>query len=1051
MSVSVTKPLAPSTTPPSLISETAGDPNDPRDINILRTRGAVTNSPFKSLMRTRRDKPSPTSDNTTAEKSIANNSTVPLSGESKRAALAPAALSAAQEQQQRWKAKAATLHATSASTTRPNVIRKNVFVLADRGANAAAAADGSSDDDAPTVAPDARACQSQNQHKHSPKRQLADSISVAKHGAHWRAKRAIPSLEMWERAGMPSDATKAAKAPAPPPDSPTTQPSPATPATVDAGQIRVTGDGKISNVVESFWPTLKDGSPKLSPLSGLSNIPPASLSLPPPRDTLRMPAAAEGDFGTRRASSSGSIEDAAKPPSEPAGTAAVQPGDNITASPISQTLEPSDSESPHPAITENMPPCTVPENAFLHGDEAPDVASRVPHSVKIAMRRVWSPSRLQVPSFSAGSIFDDPDWMQAFMPAAPLPMPASQSDVSLNDSRKPVAASSPCAPPRISPPPEETPVEKLSAAHGPPGGAPRRRDSLGHAFEPELASLADSLDEGFEDDPNYHFHSLTRPESLGSLVDDIMGRPPRRSSGKTVRFGRAWNGELESRRLLFASPEPDAATHEGRIGLLYLQMNRLCMQHAQPNAFTEVTINIRQHKAERLYEWEITRLLPPGVRTLELDFDCEIPLLPTHPLSLVFYVKTLSEDRSSPSPPSSCSLPNGATPMQPGSGCAPAGTRPAHGRKNSLISFFRSKRPEDGSLTPPPPRPPQKRSSYAAVDIPGANGAKDAPPQLIVAESDPITPEQWTALLDAASGNLVDYVFTARLLEWKNALVHGAAVGSAVCRVGFLPFLDSRMHRALWPRRVQDYAMGVRVAEWNEALSMEGYLWQLGGDVRTMFQRRYYKLHGPLLSVYDACSNPRVTDVPWEEYDFDPDTQLPLPLEQSHGENRIATIELANLESWCSYEKPRARQGSVTVPNPDAPKEAADGAASLREHERTTLPTPSAAVVLLFKDGREIILGVDPDEVGRYQRESDRFATTSSSDSSAQSLLEVKRSSASQLTHMQWRPLDIADMWKQAFNEVLNGVKYDIPVWVQPLKEWRANGGTMVDGQPSGG
>ncbi|KAJ3176217.1 hypothetical protein HDU87_005432 [Geranomyces variabilis] len=1030
MTASVTAPLAPSTTPPSLVSETAGDRNDPGDINVLRTRRAVTNSPFQSLMRTRQDKPPATADHTTGEKGIANNSNSP---------------SAAQEEQQRWKAKTAT----SASATRPNAIRKNLFVLADRGANAAAAADGSSDDDSSAVAPHARA--SQNQHKHSPKRQLADSISVAKHGTHWRAKQALPSVEMWERAGV----TKVAKVPTPPPDAPSAQAlSSDPPATANAEKNkRAVSESKAGDVVEDFWPILKDGSPKTSSPSKLSKITPASLSLPP-RDTVKMPAAAEGDFGARRGSSSASIEDAIKLPSEPVEYAAVESGELVTGLPMSRIFEPSDSEKQHPAITENVPPCVAPESALLHGDGAPEATSRVPHFEKIAMRRVWSPSRLQVPSFSAGSIFDDPDWMQAFMPPVPTPTPPVQPDVLLNDSRKPVAAKSPCVPPRPSLPPEEAPAEKHFVAHGPPGGAPRRRDSLGHDFEPELASLANSLDEGFEDDPKYHFHTLTRPESLGSLVDDIMGRPPRQRSGKTVRFGRAWNGELESRRLLFASPEPDAMTYEGRIGVLYLQMNRLCMQHVQPTAFTEVTINIRQHKAERLYEREITRLLPPGVTTLELDFDCEIPLLPTHPVSLVFYVKTLSEDRSSPSPPSPCSLPNGATPVQPGSGCAPAGTRPAHGRKNSLISFFRSKRPEDGSLTPPPPRPPPKRSGYG-------NGAKDAPPQLTVAESDPFRLEQWTALLDAASGNLVDYVFTARLLEWKNALVHGAAIGSAVCRMGFLPFLDSRMHRALWPKRVQDYAMGVRVAEWNEALSMEGYLWQLGGDVRTsgeltychlkMFQRRYYKLHGPLLSVYAACSNPRVTDVPWEEYDFDPDTQLPLPLEQSHGANRIATIELANLESWCSYEKPRARQGSVTVPDPDASNDAADGAPSLGEHERTMLPTPSAAVVLLFKDGREIILGVDPDEVGRYQRESDRFATTSSSDSSGQSLRQVKQSSASQLTHMQWRPLDIADMWKQAFNEVLNGVKYDIPVWVQPLKDWRANGGTIVDGQPAEG
>ncbi|KAJ3159430.1 hypothetical protein HDU86_001748 [Geranomyces michiganensis] len=1040
-----TQPLAPIVTPQSLTSPTLMDRNDPRDINILRTYGAVTNSPFKNLMRTRRDKQSPPSDTTTGEDGTSGNNSSVLHSEGTKKGFSPAGLSAGQDHQQHQQRQPWKTKTTSASTTRPNVIRKNVFVLADRGANAAAAADGSSDEaeDDLTVNPETVQAIA-NQLKHSPKRQLADSISVAKHGAHWRTKRAIPSVEMWERGVAPCDALKVAKLPASP-DTPPAKPSVPhqQPATPDPRQYQKTSDSINSPSVEGFWPILKAASPKPSPPSGLSNIAPAPLSLPS-RDTVKMPAAAEGDFGAGRASSSASIDDGIQPSKEIAAIADEKPGDVDGKMPESATIELGETQEKDPTATEDEPMGAVPEVVSLLGDEAPDVASRVPHSVKIAMRRVWSPSRLQVPSLSAGSIFDDPDWMQAFMPGAQS-VPSLPSEIPVKETHKPVIPPSPCTPgpaPAPTRAPDESFTEKHAVTHGPPGGAPRRRDSLGHAFEPELASLADSLDEGFEDDPSYHFQTLTRHESLGSLVDDIMGRPQRRSAGKSVRFGCAWNGELESRRLIFASPEPGAETYEGRIGVLYLQINTLQMQSLQPNACTEVTINIRQNKAERLYEWELTRILPPGVTTLNLDFDCEIPLLPSHPVSLVFYVKTLSDGRSSPSQPSSYS---GTSPVQSGNGCAPSSLRPTHGRKNSLISFFRSKRPEDGSLTPPsPPRLTSKRNSYAVVDIPNANGAKDAPPQLIVAESDPFTPEQWTSLLHAASGNLVDYVFTARLLEWKSALVHGAAVGSVACRVGFLPFLDSRMHRSLWPKRVHDYAMGVRVAEWNEALSMEGYLWQLGGDVRTVFQRRYYKLHGPLLSVYDACSNPRVTDVPWEEYDFDPDTQLPLPLEQSHGLTKIASIELANLESWCSYEKPRTRHGSVSVPFCELPKDA-EVKPLLHEHERTTLPTPSAAIVLLFKDGREIILGVDPDEVGRYQLESDRFAKKSlSSDSSAHSLLQVQRSSASQLTLMQWRPLDIADMWKQAFNEVLNGVKYDIPVWVQPLKEWKAEGGTLI-------
>ncbi|KAI8915324.1 hypothetical protein DFJ77DRAFT_462194 [Powellomyces hirtus] len=917
----------------------------------------------------------------------------------------------------------------------------------------------------------------------------------------------------------------------------------------DAGKLHAhnssSSTGRVA--VDGFWPIRKPGAGAAAAAALVADLPPVPISPPrqdttEPLETPETPAAAEGDFNSASCKRSVRSQEADAETVNARNDGTTEDADDVNGTATTSSASLSDAPQPvtiidsppgdpmcAPAPPDTLSETTNEPNQMDEGlsddtlgedDDGDDgdtpLTSRVPNSTKIAMRRVWSPSRLQVPQFSAGSIFDDPDWMQAFMPtqlSSPPPAPSTDPTDSLRRLAPMPSAPPPQPPPQPQPQPQAQPQPQPQApsksqpqprSHpslpaqpdrpprggdtrqaGPAHATPRRRDSLGQTFESDtasLVSLADSLDEGFADDPAYYVQPsahtattttthLAREASLGSLVDDIMGRGSerrRKCAGKNVRFGRAWNGELESRKLLFTVPEGCKTDHEGRIGVLYLQLNSLENVQLQRTRATEVTINIRQQKAERMYEWEVTRVLPVGKTQIDLDFDCEIPLLPTHPISLVFYFKSVGEDRA-PSPPYVFPLPSPTTtttPSGPPGGAAQAShpLRPAHQRKNSLISFFRSKKSDENnssssSSSVSASLPGSKRNSFAATGEAGLAAAAAVCPRLVVAESDPHTPESWAQLLCDATGKLADHVFVARLLEWKNALVHGAAVASVACRIGFLPFMDDRIHRTFWPKRVQDYAMGVRVAEWNEALSMEGYLWQLGGDVRTTFQRRYYKLHGSSLSVYGASPDPRVTDVPWEEYDFDPDTQLPLPLEQSHDAHKIVTIELAHLESWCSYEKPRVRSGSVVIPGSTTTTTTSDSDASAASssssslasssssscNERTTLPTPSAAFVLLFKDGREIILGVDPAEVVRYQVESDRFSAAGETSESTSSL--GTHASKLQLTLMQWRPLDIADMWKQAFNEVLNGVKYDVPVWAEPLREWRAAGGQVDEGR----
>ncbi|KAI8824136.1 uncharacterized protein EV422DRAFT_519015 [Fimicolochytrium jonesii] len=404
-----------------------------------------------------------------------------------------------------------------------------------------------------------------------------------------------------------------------------------------------------------------------------------------------------------------------------------------------------------------------------------------------------------------------------------------------------------------------------------------------------------------------------------------------------------------------------------------------------------------------------------------------MPLLPTHPVSLVFYFKALSNPLSQGSayttstPSASASATNLLAPI------AKFATAP---RRNSLMSFFRGGRSSsdetvvdsnNSSFSKPLPALPSgsPRRSTSGPDFMTSN--------LLVAEAEP-TQSEWAEILQSATGTLIAPELELRTLEWKGGMVHGECVGKISCLIGFLPFMEEKVPRSFFPTTYAEYQMAVRITDWNQALSMEGHLWQLGGDVRKHYRRRYYRLTGAELHVYEAAPLPFVTGISWDESDFDPKTELPAPLEQSHGKH-LLTIELAHCENWYAFspigQRYRTSSGGPTNASDDGSEPSQSDAAF---NERDKLPDQRAAFVLLFKDGREIIFGIDPDEVERYQQESNKMLRSS------ETIRRECDGDGTQPALVEWQSSDIADMWKQALNEVLNGVKYETPLWWDALR-----------------
>ncbi|TPX71127.1 hypothetical protein SpCBS45565_g01243 [Spizellomyces sp. 'palustris'] len=726
----------------------------------------------------------------------------------------------------------------------------------------------------------------------------------------------------------------------------------------------------------------------------------------------------------------------------------VSEPDNPNTEHVSTQVE--DKEEPRISLRSKLPTTTE--------EEEPRTPSSA-NNIKNRIKRIWSPTKLQIPSMSLGSLFEDSDWLSSFMGSHSKSSKTStgeesaqaQSTASLEFVAVDVATAA------------EVETHEIGAQVKAKGSSrtfspPCRRDSLGQltvfthrGSEDSTLSLVDSIDEGFEEDIEYATLAppakLPREDSLASIVDDIIGSKMKtvkkhNRKRKTVRFGRAWKGELETKRIVYGTSEmpiPASEWPKGRTGILYLKIHRMQDMVFNTDHDIDVTINIRQQKAEREYELETDAMLRSGENHVNLEFECEIPLLPKHSLSFVFYFKSrLNADDFSVTAPST-SRHHPRLDLQP------------QRKSKRLSNLFRGRK--QGDMTLPKTRPPisthhstsevldtnssrnlpvstSRSSSLSSfthqfsADAVAPHKAGDAwdflPGSLLVAETE-LSESEWGNLLEEATGRITERVFDAHVLQWRGALVHGDLVGKIACRMGYLPFMND-VELSLLPQTWDEYDLSVRVQEWNDALSMEGHLWQLGGDVQKKYRRRYYRLIGAKLYVYQPAASPTIVHTSWDTHDLHHETHLPPPLTQTH-EAHLFTIELKNIETWHSYTRnAHCRTASTTSSWSVSMAERQDNEG---ENDLEDLPDPSAAFILSFKDGREMVFGVGPEEVNVYQKEADRLAKLTGTDPRETGLMG------------EWRTMDLTDMWKQALNEVLNGVKYEIPVWTDPLRRWR--------------
>ncbi|KAI9096939.1 hypothetical protein DFS34DRAFT_594150 [Phlyctochytrium arcticum] len=753
-------------------------------------------------------------------------------------------------------------------------------------------------------------------------------------------------------------------------------------------------------------------------------------------------------------------------------------------------------------------------------EQCPNGSASIPSTLKTKLKRIWSPSRLQVPSLAIGSLFEDSDWVGAFMGSGLGHSLSGGHAAEKHREGDNVAVA------------RETKLSETIHIREEVGEARPllyRRDSLGQVTPITLASTiveedVSTLDTTSEEpaatqcsagnerlDAEGHPPRLIRTDSLASLVDVIIGpttipgagqgagkgvaveggclvwRDKKRKGRKRVTFGRAWKGEFEKRRIFPAGRitltsqggKQHAQTQhpDGRTGVLYLKIHRMENIEIPTDQDVDITINIKQDSADRTYQWETTVMLAAGETVALMEFECEIPLLPTHPMSFMVYLKArplVEAQQGSSGTSSNLSSYTTGTSLNSSPTKGKSKREDSEKKRAGFLSLFRGgsvgsggggkkgtsvKEDGGGSVMKGIPHLSTdarftSNSSSSSINslkpaqsspIPPSSQPPIPPFSLLVAESK-FDASMWTD----ATGTLHTHVFPCHTLQWEGGLVHGDRVGDIVCDVGYLPFMDE-LDYTLLPQSYDEYDLHIRILEWNDAPSMEGHLYQLGADVQEQYERRYYKLKGSTLHVYTADQKPHVVHNPWPSSQDEPieispsacspipppqnasDTNLttatpiqalPRPLEQSHGE-QILKMDLGMLDRWGPYTpnaRVRTRSDEVllsTQPPPLAPPSSKTATTSLQP------PDPSTSLILSFRDGREVVLAVDPADTAIYQSTSDSLNTAQESAQPRQI----------------WQAQDLAEMWHRALNEVINGSKYEVPLWTKALESWRARVG----------
>ncbi|KAJ3186706.1 hypothetical protein HDU85_007526 [Gaertneriomyces sp. JEL0708] len=233
------------------------------------------------------------------------------------------------------------------------------------------------------------------------------------------------------------------------------------------------------------------------------------------------------------------------------------------------------------------------------------------------------------------------------------------------------------------------------------------------------------------------------------------------------------------------------------------------------------------------------------------------------------------------------------------------------------------------------------------------------------------------------------------------SISHPLKSATAHLSFGYVPLPltpDAPPPHIVLPVSFAQYALGIQVLEWHQIPSMEGHLFL---HRRRRAPRKYYfRLEGAKLHMYKPLKRPSAREITWGDGIFVSSQceALPPPPRWTHGE-KVGCFELSGLERWSSWN-------GISDTSSDTEPEESD-VSNEDDREVAPPPTPSTTLHLHFRDARRITLTIPASEPGLY--------------------VALHQKVYGRPTD--WSATDCADMWKQALNEVMNGVKYVVPGW----------------------
>ncbi|KAI9014898.1 hypothetical protein BC832DRAFT_176143 [Gaertneriomyces semiglobifer] len=301
-------------------------------------------------------------------------------------------------------------------------------------------------------------------------------------------------------------------------------------------------------------------------------------------------------------------------------------------------------------------------------------------------------------------------------------------------------------------------------------------------------------------------------------------------------------------------------------------------------------------------------------------------------------------------------------------------------RKSKLSSLFKANK--------------RKSKSADEISLSSHNGSTSSVASLTSTPRPPIcmsftlTSAFLAPLLDACS-------FQVRSIS------HPLKSATAHLSFGYVPLPltpDAPPPHIVLPVSFAQYALGIQVLEWHQIPSMEGHLFL---HRRRRAPRKYYfRLEGTKLHMFKPLKRPSAREITWGDGIFVSSQceALPPPPRWTHGE-KVGCFELSGLERWSSWN-------GISESSSDTEPEESD-VSNEDDREVAPPPTPSTTLHLHFRDARRITLTIPASEPGLY--------------------VALHQKVYGRPTD--WSATDCADMWKQALNEVMNGVKYVVPGW----------------------